>query len=236
MSVEIRRSSSRFVEREPGRRTQHGFSFGPHYDPAWLSFGPMVCHDDHLLGTGKGFEEHPHSDLEIVTHVLSGSLQHRDSLGTEATLGAGEVAVLTAGSGVQHSEVAAPGAARFVQVWLRPDATGTPPRYQRAGAAADAVPGAGLVPVVGDGAEVASGTAGASYAVARLDANETLVLPAAARVHAYVASGALLRSSLAAPMEAGDAFCFVDEPEHEVRAGVPTELLVWSLAGSSLPA
>ena len=70
------------MERERGRRTQHGFSFGAHYDPDWLSFGPIVCHDDHLLGAGKGFDEHPHSDLEIVTFVVSGSLRHTDSLGT----------------------------------------------------------------------------------------------------------------------------------------------------------
>jgi len=231
VSVEIRRSSSRFVEREPGRRTQHGFSFGAHYDPAWLSFGPMVCHDDHLLGSGRGFEDHPHSELEIVTFVVSGSLQHVDSLGTTGALGAGDLAVLSAGAGVRHSEVASDaGPARFVQVWLRPDAAGAAPSYAR-GSAAAAVPGAGLVPVAGIGSSLEVRVAGASYAVARLAAGETVSLPAAARVHAYVASGALLRSSLAEPLQAGDAFCFVDEPAHEVTAGVPTELLVWSFTG-----
>lgn len=228
--MEIRRSSSRFVEREQGRRTQHGFSFGAHYDPAWLSFGPMVCHDDHLLGSGRGFEEHPHSELEIVTFVLSGSLRHADSLGTASELGAGDLAVLSAGAGVRHSEVASDaGPARFVQVWLRPDTAGAAPSYAR-GSSAAAVPGAGLVPVAGAGAALKVGVAGASYAVARLAGHETLTLPAAGRVHAYVASGALLRSSLAEPLQAGDAFCFVDEPAHEVTAGVPTELLVWSFA------
>lgn len=227
--MDIRRSSSRFVEREPGRRTQHAFSFGAHYDPEWLSFGPMVCHDDHLLGNGLGFEEHPHSDLEIVTFVVSGSLAHTDSLGTATELSAGELAVLSAGAGVRHSEVASAGAARFVQVWLRPDQVGSAPAYRR-GSAAAAVPGAGLVPVAGAGSDVEVGVAGSSYAVARLAANETLTLPGAGRLHAYVTTGALLRSSLAAPLEAGDAFCFVDEPDHQVTAGVPTELLVWSFA------
>ena len=230
MNVEIRRSSSRYVEREPGRLTQHGFSFGAHYDPAWLSFGPMVCHDDHLLGSGRGFDEHPHADLEIVTHVASGSLVHADSLGTAAELGPGDVAVLSAGAGVRHSEhAAAAGSARFVQVWLRPDAVATTPTYSRA-STADAVPGAGLVPV-----PLGIGTAAASYAVARLGPGERLTLPGGGRVHAYVATGALLRSSLAEPLQAGDAFCFTDEPDHEVVAGVPTELLVWTFVGSSLP-
>lgn len=222
------------MEREPGRRTQHGFSFGAHYDPEWLSFGPMVCHDDHLLGSGRGFEEHAHSDLEIVTYVVSGSLVHVDSLGTSESLGAGEVAVLSAGTGVRHSELAAPDKpARFVQVWLRPDQVGAAPAYARG--SADAEPGAGLVPIAGAGSGLAVGVAGASYGVARLAAGEKLILPAAARLHAYVASGALMRSSLAAPLETGDAFCFVDESGHQVTAAMPTELLVWSFAGSSLP-
>ena len=84
--------------------------------------------------------------------------------------------------------------------------------------------------VAGAGSDLEVGVAGASYAVARLGANETLTLPAAPRLHAYVASGALLRSSLAAPLQAGDAFCFVDEPDHQVTAGVPTEVLVWTFS------
>ena len=74
MSNEIRRGSRRFTERVPGRLSHHGFSFGSHYDPERLSFGPMVCHDDHLLGPGKGFEEHAHESLEIITWVVAGSV------------------------------------------------------------------------------------------------------------------------------------------------------------------
>jgi redox-sensitive bicupin YhaK (pirin superfamily) len=229
VSVDIRRSSSRFVEQEPGRRTQHGLSFGAHYDPDWLAFGPLVCHDDHLLGSGRGFDEHAHADLEIVTTVVSGSLVHADSHGTTAVLSAGDVAILSAGAGVRHSEHAsADGPARFVQVWLRPDETGTAPSYARG--ASEAEPGAGLVPVAGAGTDLPIGVAGTSYAVARLAPGESVVLPAAPRLHAYVASGALLRSSLAEPLQAGDAYCFVDEADHEVTASVDTELLVWTFS------
>lgn len=228
--MEIRRSSSRFVEQEQGRRTQHAFSFGPHYDPAWSSFGPMVCHDDHLLGSGRGFDTHPHADLEIITTVVSGSLEHADSLGTSGALAPGEVAVLTAGAGVEHSEMASPeSAARFVQVWLRPDVVGAPPAYAR-GSSAAATPGAGLVPVAGEDTDLPLGVAGAGYAVARLAPGESLVLPARPRLHAYVASGALLRSSLAEPLQAGDAYCLTEEPDREVTAAVGTELLVWTFA------
>ncbi len=218
------------MEREQGRRTQHGFSFGAHYDPEWLSFGPMVCHDDHLLGSGRGFEEHAHADLEIVTYVVSGSLVHADSLGTSGTVEAGEVAVLSAGAGVRHREMAAAtSSTRFVQVWLTPDAVGVEPSYAR-GSVEGAAPHAGLVPVSGAGSALEVGVAGASYAVARLGANETLTLPAAPRLHAYVTTGALQRFSLAEPLQAGDALCFVDEPDHQVTAAVPTELLVWTFS------
>ena len=227
MTVEIRRSSDRFVDREPGRLTRHAFSFGQHYRPDWASFGPLVCHDDHLLGAGRGFDEHAHSGLEIVTTVLLGELDHRDSSGTAHTLGPGEVAVLSAASGVRHSELASPaGSARFVQVWLTPDTAEGEPGYATTG-----VPdGSGLVPVLGAGAPLGIGVAGASYGVARLADGETLTLPAAPRLHVYVASGALLRFSLAEPLHDGDALLMTDEPAHEVTAGVATQLLVWSFA------
>ncbi|THJ06703.1 pirin family protein, partial [Nocardioides sp.] len=151
VSVEIRRASGRFVERSTGRLSHHGFSFGDHYDPDRVSFGPMVCHDDHLLGRGVGFDEHPHQGLEIVTWVVSGSVEHRDSTGASATLGAGECGLLSAGSGVRHSEVASgDGPARFVQVWLSPETPGREPSYASTPVAAE--PAAGLVPVAGPGA------------------------------------------------------------------------------------
>ncbi|HWJ68367.1 MAG TPA: pirin family protein [Nocardioides sp.] len=229
MSVEIRRNSDRFAERAPGRLSQHGFSFGSHYDPDRLSFGPMVCHDDHLLRSGTGFEEHPHEGLEIVTWVVSGEVVHTDATGATATLAAGDCGVLTAGAGVRHSELAGPGSpARFVQVWLTPDDPAAAPSYDRT--SVDAAPRAGLVRVVGDGGPLSVGVAGAALDVARLGANETVALPAAGRVHAFVVTGALLRSSLAVPLTAGDAFCLAGEGSFDITAAVPTELLVWSFA------
>lgn len=213
----------------PGRLSHHGFSFGPHYDPERLSFGPMVCHDDHLLGPGKGFEEHAHESLEIITWVVSGSVVHTDATGASATLVAGECGVLSAGSGVRHAELAGPhGPARFIQVWLTPDDTGTPPRHTRA--QVEAAPGAGLVRVVGPEGPLELGVAGAAMDVARLDTGETLSLPAAARVHAFLTTGGLRRSSIVEPLSAGDAFCLTDGASYDVTAAVPTELLVWSFA------
>lgn len=237
MSVEIRRGSERFIEREPGRLSRHAFSFGQHYDAERLAFGPLVCHDDHLLGRGAGFTEHEHRDLDIVTWVAQGTLVHTGADGEAVALPAGTAAVLRTGEGVRHSEIASDdGPCRFVQVWLAPrpdaepeaDAAGPGAAYAHAAIAAE--PGTGSVPVASsaDDAPLALGVPGARLHLARLGAHERLALPAAARVHAYLVSGALLRSSLAEPLAAGDAFLLVDEPAHEVVAAVPTELLVWS--------
>ncbi|NHA01141.1 hypothetical protein G5V59_18180 [Nocardioides sp. W3-2-3] len=127
--------------------------------------------------------------------------------------------MLSAGSGVRHSEVAGDGVTRFVQVWLTPDDPDAAPAYR----AAAAPEGSGLVRVAGEGAPLPVGVAGAAFAVARLEAGETLALPAAARVHAFVATGALLRSSLAEPLSAGDAFLLTSGASYDVTAAVPTE-------------
>ncbi|HEY0949086.1 pirin family protein [Nocardioides sp.] len=220
MSVEIRRGTDRYLTRGAGFFTRHSFSFGEHYDPDNVSFGPLVCHDDHRLGARSGFERHPHRDVEIVTWVLSGSLVHDDSEGHSAVLTPGVVQVLSAGTGVTHSEVAGPdGPVRFVQAWLTPEEPGTPPAYSVRGV--DLEPG-GLVEV----ARVGS----AALRVARLGAGDTVTLPDEPRQHVFVAGGALTRSSLAEPMADGDAFRIVDQPGLAVTAAVPTELMVWAFA------
>ena len=232
MSVEVRRGSGRFVSRDEGRSTRHSFSFGDHYDPDNVGFGPMVCHDDHLLRGGAGFPDHPHRDLEIVTWVLSGALVHTASVGAPTAVGAGQVQVLSAGTGILHSEIAEHGSGptRFVQTWVRPDEPGAAPSYASA-AVHDVVAGGGLVPVVSgrDGGAVARiGTASATLHAAVLDPGESVTLPDDPLQHVFVATGSLARSSLAEPLSAGDAFRISDRPELRLTAAAPTELLVWS--------
>lgn len=219
MTVEIRRGTHRFVERMPGRLTHHAFSFGQHYDPERLEFGPMVCHDDHLLGPGKGFDTHRHSGLEIVTWVVSGALRHTDSEGRSTVVEAGSVAVLSTGEGVEHAEHATDdGPCRFVQVWLRAMEGESEPGYT-------ATP----VTLAAHRPEpIAQPRPDSVLWAVRLDGTAAVELPTAPRVHAYVASGALLRSSLAEPLATGDAFLMSGEPAHTVAAGVPTLLLVWT--------
>lgn len=211
VTVHIRRGTERFAEREPGRLTRHSFAFGAAYDPENLRFGPMVCHDDHLLADGKGFDAHRHSGLVIVSYVVSGVLAHTDADGTREVR-PGQLAVLRTGDGAEHAEHAAAPQTRFVQMWFADDEpAGAAPTYE-----------------VLDAAEVRPHP-DVVLTVHQLDAGEALALPAAPLLHAYVARGALLRSSLAEPLAEGDAFRFTDEPPHEVVAGVPSTLLVAAL-------
>jgi redox-sensitive bicupin YhaK (pirin superfamily) len=231
-TIDIRRADDRAKTKISWLDSKHSFSFGSHYDPDNVSFGALVCHDEHLLRGGEGFPDHPHRDLEIVTWVLSGAVVHTASVGAPATVGAGQVQVLSAGTGIVHSEIADPGSGptRFVQTWVRPDEPGAAPSYTSA-AIHDVVAGGGLVPVVSgrDGGAVALlGTASATLHAAVLDPGESVTLPDDPLQHVFVATGALARFSLAEPLSAGDAFRVTDRPGLSVTAASPTQLLVWS--------
>lgn len=235
MSVEVRRGTDRFVTREEGRQTRHSFSFGPHYDQDNLGFGPLLCHDDHLLRPGRGFPDHPHSDVEIVTWVVTGALLHTGGAAPDGTGGAGHrlepgtVQVQSAGTGVRHGEVAAAdaGPTRFVQMWLRPDRPGATPATHRA--TVDLDPGR-LTPVVSPDGPLRIDISGATLYGARLAAGDRVTLPEHPLQHVYVATGSLARSSLAQPLDQGDAFRITDAPRLELAAASPALLLVWAFS------
>lgn len=226
MSRALYAGSRRSLSTAAGRATRHSFSFGPHYDPANVGFGPLVCHNDDVLDPGAGYPEHPHAGLEIVTWVLEGALVHTDSTGARHVVEAGRAQVLSAGSGIRHSEVADPGSGRcrFVQAWITPTAVDTEPSYVLGEAPP---PGSGLVDVAGgDGLRL--GTHGARLLVARLAGGESVVLPDGPRQHVFAASGSAVLADEV--LVAGDALRISDEPGHVVRASEDTELLVWSFA------
>lgn len=126
--VVLTRAEQRYTGGEPGIESRYAFSFGDHYDSRNIHFGPLLAVNEERLEPGAGFAPHRHRDTEIVTWVLEGALEHRDSEGNQGVLRPGTAQVMSAGAGVEHTERnAGPTPVRFVQTWLQPDAWEPPP-------------------------------------------------------------------------------------------------------------
>ena len=128
----LRPAAERFHSRLDWLDSWHSFSFAGHHDPAWMGFGPLRVINDDTIAAGGGFGMHPHRDMEIITVMVEGALQHRDSLGHAELLRAGEVQRMSAGTGVVHSEMnSGDQACRLLQIWVEPGQLGTPPAYEQ---------------------------------------------------------------------------------------------------------
>ncbi len=129
----LRRAAERGRTRLDWLDSRHTFSFGEFFDPAWQSFRSLRVLNDDVIAPGTGFGTHGHRDMEIVSVVLGGSLEHRDSLDHGAVLRPGEVQVMSAGRGIRHSErnPSQTEPTRLLQVWLVPRRRGATPRWEQ---------------------------------------------------------------------------------------------------------
>ncbi len=172
---------------------RHHFSFGQYHDPARMGLGALRVWNDDQIAAGRGFDAHPHRDMEIITYVRQGAITHRDNLGNEGRTEAGDVQVMHAGRGIVHAELnLETKETRIFQIWLLPNKRGVTPGW---GARQFPAAGAGLrVLAAGDGREGALPLyADGSVMAGRLAAGQTLRHTLAAGMSAYLvpAVGAL---------------------------------------------
>lgn len=194
--------------------SQHTFSFGHYYDPAWMGFGVLRVINDDIVAPGGGFAPHRHANMEIVSVVLEGALAHKDSTGNAGVIRAGDVQWMSAGHGIEHSEYNASESepVHFLQIWIQPERLNHQPAYAQQHFAPDARRGHWVVLVSPDGVDGSIAIRQqATLRAVRLDAGArvSLTLNPERRYWLHVASGTVTLGTR--QLLAGDALGFVEE-------------------------
>ncbi len=232
--VDIRRADQRFHTQLDWLDSWHSFSFGPHRDPTNVGHGLLIVNNDDTVRRGGGFAAHAHRDMEIVTWVLSGELEHRDSAGNDGTIYPGLAQRMSAGSGIRHSErnPSADQDVHFVQMWVVPDTEGVSPSYQQLDVNAELARGQLVTIASGRDQDTAISLyqREATLLGARLPPGGSDVVPDAPHVHVFVARhDASLEG--AGRLAAGDAARLTRAGARRLDAGPDgAEVLIWATA------
>lgn len=231
--ITVRKSEDRGAFDHGWLDTKHTFSFASYHDPRHMGYRSLRVINEDRVAPGEGFGTHPHRDMEILTYVVSGQLEHRDSLGSGDVLRRGDVQAMSAGSGLTHSEFnpSADEPVHLLQIWILPAKRGTQPTYAQK-RFEDASKQNRLVPLAsptGSDGALRIGQDATMYA-ALLDAGRELAHPLGQGRGAWVqvVSGTVAVNGT--PLNPGDGAAIENEPKVRLSATADAELLLFDLA------
>jgi len=230
--MDIRRAAERGHAQHGWLDSYHSFSFADYYDARHMGFGPLRVINEDRVQPGTGFGTHAHRDMEIITYVLAGRLEHKDSIGTGSVIAPGDVQAMSAGRGVRHSEFnpSPAEATHFLQIWIEPNVTGVEPRYQQTRIPDDAKRGRLRLIASPDGSEGSvSIHQDARVYAALVTGDETAShrLAPGRRAYVHIVRGGARVNGAA--LSAGDAAKIEREPTVRVDHGDDAEILLFDL-------
>lgn len=231
--IELRKSSERGLADHGWLLSKHSFSFADYYDPAHVGFGALRVINEDQVQPGKGFGTHGHRDMEIISYVLEGALEHKDSLNNGSIIRPGDVQRMSAGKGVLHSEFNPSKSERvhFLQIWIQPDVAGITPSYEEKHFDAASKRGRLRLVASPDGAEGSVTIHQDAYLYAGLiDGTERVAhkLASGRRAYVHVARGSVSMNGTA--LQAGDAAKITQADQVILDAGKQAEVLLFDLA------
>ncbi|HXB19839.1 MAG TPA: pirin family protein [Candidatus Solibacter sp.] len=214
--------------------THHTFSFGDYHDPKHMGFRSLRVINEDWVQAGHGFPTHPHRDMEIITYVLEGSLEHKDSMGTGSVIRPGEVQKMSAGTGVRHSEFnhSKSEAVHLLQIWIVPEKSGIKPNYEQKVIPAEEKKGKLRLVASRDGRDNSVKVyQDAELYATELAASQTINYQPGAGRHSWIQVARGKVTVNGKDLEAGDGAAIAQEPKVQIVGGADqSELLLFDLA------
>ncbi len=236
--IEVRNAHERGRANFGWLDSRHSFSFGHYHDPRQQGFSDLLVINDDRVQASQGFGTHPHRDMVIISYVLDGALEHKDSMGTGSVIAAGDVQMMSAGTGVRHSEFnhSPDAGVHFLQIWIVPSRRGAAPRYQQTHFDAAQKRGRLRLIVSPDGADGSlQMLQDARLHAGLFDGAESAALALAPGRHAYVQVARGSVSVNGVQLKEGDGARIRDERRLEISRGQDAEVLVFDLRARELP-